>query len=231
MDRRERASTPTDALLAALRGFQTELWTAMPGIVKAYRRTASDGLVVDVQPAIQALIRQVPSGEGKWVNMPLLLDCPVYFPSGGGFTLTFPIAVGDECLVVFASRCIDAWFESGGSANQQAELRMHDLSDGFAFVGFRSKPQTLSPTPSATAVELRSDGGETKISIRQDLSILIEAPNEINLTAPTVKVNGNLEVSGSITTPVEVTADGIALTSHRHTGVDTGSGTSGPPTP
>lgn len=230
MDRRERAASPADALLAALQGFQAELWTALPGVVKAYRRVASDGIVVDVQPAIQASIRQ-PNGELRWINMPLLLDCPVYFPSGGGFTLTFPIAVDDECLVVFSSRCIDAWHESGGHANQQAELRMHDLSDGFAFVGFRSRPRTLSPAAHPTSVELRSDDGETKIAIRQDTKVSVVSPAEIILTAPLVTIAGDLHVTGEITTPNEVTADGIALTSHRHTGVDTGSGTSGPPTP
>ena len=68
---------------------------------------------------------------------------PVVFPGGGGFALTFPVAAGDECLVVFASRCIDAWWQSGG-VGEPMEPRMHDLSDGFALIGVRSQPAHVS---------------------------------------------------------------------------------------
>ena len=45
---------------------------------------------------------------------------------------------GDACLVIFADCDIDAWFESG-EAEMPASNRMHSLSDGFAFVGFRPR--------------------------------------------------------------------------------------------
>lgn len=232
MDRLERAPSPVDVLNEVLEAHQANVWTALPGVVKAYRNNGATGCVVDVQPSIMAKLRQPgPDGAEKWVPLPLITDCPVMFPGGGGFTLTFPIAAGDECLLVFASRCIDAWAQSGGTANQQADMRMHSLSDGFAFVGVRSRPRTLSPAANTTRAELRSDDGQTKIVIRPDDRVDVTAPASIVLTAPQVTIDGNLHVTGEITTPNEVTADGIALTSHRHTGVDTGSGTSGPPTP
>ena len=42
------------------------------------------------------------------------------FPGGGGFALTFPVAAGDECLVVFASRCIDD-YETGVRLAQEKQ--------------------------------------------------------------------------------------------------------------
>ena len=48
----------------------------------------------------------------------------------------FEVNPGDACLVIFADRDIDAWFESG-EAEVPPSGRMHNLSDGFAFVGFR----------------------------------------------------------------------------------------------
>ncbi|MCL9653139.1 hypothetical protein L2088_00345 [Pseudomonas protegens] len=96
-------------------------------------------------------------------SRPLLLDCPVQFPAGGGCTLTFPVAKGDECLVVFSSRCIDAWWQSGG-IQVQAELRMHDMSDGFALLGFRSLPRMI-PGISTSAVQLRSDHSSAFIEV------------------------------------------------------------------
>ena len=41
---------------------------------------------------------------------------------------------------------------------------MHDLSDGFAVVGFRSKPRVLSNV-STTAAQLRTDDGSTFVEI------------------------------------------------------------------
>jgi len=43
---------------------------------------------------------------------------------------------GDACLVIFADRDIDAWLEGG---NEKPSGRMHSLSDGFAFVGFKTR--------------------------------------------------------------------------------------------
>ena len=50
----------------------------------------------------------------------------------------FEVHEGDACLVIFADRDIDAWFESG-EAEVPPSGRMHSLSDGFAFVGFRTR--------------------------------------------------------------------------------------------
>ena len=78
----------------------------------------------------QPLIREWNSAE----KPPVLMDVPVFFP--GGFS--FDVTAGDECLVVFADSCIDGWFQNGGVSTPLV-ARRHDLSDGFAFVGFRSR--------------------------------------------------------------------------------------------
>ncbi|WP_302441547.1 Gp138 family membrane-puncturing spike protein, partial [Bilophila wadsworthia] len=130
MDRRERWAEPVEALRAALDGRQAEMWTALPGIVQSFDPAA---MTVSVQPAVAGRISDE-AGKAASVDLPILPDVPVVFPGGGGFALTFPVAAGDECLVVFASRCIDAWWQSGG-VGEPMEPRMHDLSDGFALVG------------------------------------------------------------------------------------------------
>lgn len=160
MDRRERTDNPVEAIRAALEGMQADMWTALPGVIESYdaeRQTCT------VQPAIRGKV-EAPGGAVNSVVLPLLVDVPVVFPSGGGFTLTFPIAPGDECLVVFASRCIDAWWQSGG-VQEALAARTHDLSDGFAFVGPRSQPRSL-PEVSAEHVQLRTDDGATYLEIQ-----------------------------------------------------------------
>ena len=115
----------------------------MPAVIVDFDPVA---MTCSAQPAIRARVT-APSGGQQHMPLPLLLDCPVYFPSGGNCTLTFPVKPGDECLVVFASRCIDAWWQSGG-VQDQAEMRMHDLSDGFVFVGCaRSRACCRRSTP------------------------------------------------------------------------------------
>src|SRR5690348_3603604 len=110
MDRRERAPDPEQLTRLAFRAMQRRIWTAIPGIVDRFDATR---MVVDVQPAINGRAKS-PKGEFSSLQMPKLLDCPVLWQGGGGVTFTFPIAAGDECLIVVASRCIDDWWTQGG---------------------------------------------------------------------------------------------------------------------
>lgn len=209
---------PIEWVSIALGGLQSKLWTALPGIIQSFDAAA---MTCTVQPAIQALVRDE-AGSLASVNLPLLLDCPVQFPAGGGCTLTFPVKPNDECLVVFASRCIDSWWQSGG-IQAQAELRMHDLSDGFALLGFRSQPRVIGGV-STSAAQLRSDDGATFVSVAPGGAVAITAPAGLT-------INADVVVNGKVTTTGDVKAGTISLQTHKHTGVQTGSGTSGGPTP
>ena len=163
-------TTIRDAVNSALAG----LWTSMPCIVESYDKEA---ITVTVQPAIQAQVSQS-DGTIKLVDLPLLLDVPVMFQRGGGVTMTFPIKPGDECLVVFSSRCIDTWWQQGG-IQPPFENRKHDLSDGFAFFAPQSQPNKISGI-SADSVQLRSDDGQTFISLNPELSkVIISATNTV----------------------------------------------------
>jgi len=202
MDRRERGVDATDAMLAVIRGVKSELWTSLPGIIVSFN---ADAQTVEVQPAIKALIRG-PMGAETWVNLPVLPDVPVVFPSGGGFTLTFPIQPGDECLVVFAARCIDAWWQSGG-AQQQIEQRLLDLSDGFCIPGPHSQPRKLSGV-STSDVQLRSDDGSTFVAIQPGGAVQITAPASVTITAPNIMLQGNVTITGTLTQEGDVAITG-----------------------
>lgn len=204
MHREERIDDPETSLMVALRGHQTNLWTAMPGIIQSFDPVK---MTCVVQPAIQAEIDvsiDLIKLKKVWPNLPnlpLLVDCPVFFPAGGGYTLTFPITAGDECLVVFASRCIDAWWQNGGT-QPQTILRMHDLSDGFVFVGVNSQPRVL-PGISTNSTQLRDNSGDTYVEI-EGTSINVVATTAVTIAAPTVTVNStNATVNASATAKVK----------------------------
>lgn len=207
---------PLEWVNIALGSALSKIWTSLPGIIQSFD---PDAMTVTVQPAIRALVRDE-TGAQVETDLPLLLDCPVQFPAGGGCTLTFPVAQGDECLVVFASRCIDAWWQSGGIQNQ-AELRMHDLSDGFALLGFRSQPRVI-PAISTTAAQLRSDDGSTFVEVAPGGAVTITAPAGLT-------INGDVKVNGKVTATGDVKAGAISLEQHKHPG-DSG-GTTGEPIP
>jgi len=181
-----------------------------------------------VQPTIQGSVAD-PSGNVRLVNLPVLVDVPLVWPKAGGFALTFPVAAGDEVLVVFSCRCIDSWWQSGG-IGAPAEARMHDLSDGFAILAPTSQPKKLSNVSSAN-VQLRNYAGDTLVEITPDGKANITGASEINLTAPVINLTGTMNLNGQMTqTGGSMTIGGVTFGTHKHTGVQTGGGTSGGPT-
>jgi hypothetical protein len=238
MDHRERWGDPEEAQRLAMLGLQAGMWTALPCVVQSFDPQA---MTIVAQPAIGG-VKFGADGVPVATQLPLLQDVPVIFPRGGGCTLTFPVAAGDECLVIFSSRPIDAWWQSGG-VQRPASARMHDLADGFAFVGPMSQSRVLSGV-SATQVQLRTDDGQTHIAIDPGThAVDVVSPASIMLTAPTVVINGLLQVNGAIAQgaptgggstastligPLDVTGDvtaaGKSVSTHHHNEHD------GPPT-
>lgn len=236
MDRREQLDDPVEATRIALDGKQAEIWTALPGIIDSFD---ADAMTVSVQPSIMGSITNE-AGTSRQVALPLLVDVPVCYPQGGGFVLTFPIAKDDECLVVFASRCIDGWWQSGG-VQAPAEHRMHDLSDGFAIVGPRSQARRLSPSVDTSAVQLRSVDGEQHITITPAGDMTCRATSSLTLEAPMINIKGTLAMTavdggattatleGTLSASIDLVANGISGHDHTHRDVEPGNGSSGAP--
>lgn len=222
MKREELGNTYLESLLSAMEGNQAAVWTALPGIIQSFDPTA---LTCRVQPAIQSRFSDN-NGNSYWIDLPVLTHVPVIFPNGGGFSLTFPIRAGDECLVIFASRCIDGWWYSGGYQNKQLDIRMHDLSDGFALVGARSQTNLLTGV-STDSTELRSDAGTTKVAVKEG-HITMTSPVEVVINSPLLKVSG--DILDNYGTNVRTAAGMRAVyNGHHHSGVQTGTGTTSIP--
>lgn len=199
-----------DAQLA--QAIMSAMRVSMPGIIQSFD---PDAVTAVVQPAIKGA-EQDESGAEVSVNLPLLVDVPVVFPRGGGCTLTFPVKEGDECLVIFADRCIDFWWQSGG-IQEPVDERMHDLSDAFCIVGPQSQAKKIGGI-STSAVELRSDNGKTKLSLNPASgSINGTAPGGFNLNGLKILSDGRLQL-----------VDGSIVDKHTHGGVEPGGSSTAP---
>ncbi|MGN1049751.1 MAG: Gp138 family membrane-puncturing spike protein [Selenomonadaceae bacterium] len=172
-----RTMNKMEQKLRNMDAYGIDLRVACPAVVRSvdYKRQT-----LTCQPAIR---ERMNDGKGNlsWIDIPELLDVPFFVYSGGGYCLTLPIQPGDDCLVIFGDSCMDAWWQSGGVQNQ-VERRRHDLSDGFALVGFRSQPAVVSGYSSGTA-QLRNKAGTAYIEI---------SGNDIN-----IKASGNVNINGA----------------------------------
>lgn len=190
---------------------------AIPAIIQSFDATKQ---TVVVQPAIMESVRL--SGGLATLNLGLVADVPIIMPRAGGYSLTLPIQAGDECLLIIADRCIDAWFQSGG---QQApvEVRRHSISDAFAILGPWSNPRDLT-SYSVSAAQLRSDDGNTLIEVGAG-EVTIKA-NNVSVQAQQVTVAGstNVHITGAGNTTIE----GKNFLTHTHSGVTAGGGVTGP---
>lgn len=205
MDRKELLRDPQESLRNAIDGNRVTLHTALPGLIESIDLSNQ---TVSVQPTIQGQkIKVAKDGTITYtpVTLPLLIKVPLFFPRGGDYAITFPVKVGDECLVIFAERCIDSWWESG-KVGPQIEFRMHDLSDGFAIVGFSSVPHVvpdidpdklqIRKLDASTVIELSESG--VQIDTDQDLIANVSGDATINADNIDLTATNNLDLNADI---------------------------------
>ena len=149
--------TLVDLIKTAIFSALTETHTCMPGIIDSFDASTQTATVL---PAIQRLPKKA---EDTPANIPPVVQVPVIFPSAGGYSITFPVAHGDEVLLIFSERALDSWQQAGG-IRPPASLRHHDYTDAVAIIGLHSNPKALS-SYATDGLEIRNDAGTTKIKL------------------------------------------------------------------
>ena len=227
IDPRERFHNHVESLYMAMDGVHSRIWTMLPGIIQSIAWN-NGSPYASVKLGVMG--RFIDSTQKiTFKDLPVLQDCPVIFPRGGGYSLTFPIKEGDECMVLFSARSIDE-FITQGKAAPAYDLRMTDLSDGVVFVGFMSQKKPLKNI-STNSVQLRSDDGKNFINIT-DGTITAQAENEITLQVGECQLqvkSGGVNINKPVTVNGDVVANGISLDNHTHGGVKSGSDSTGAP--
>lgn len=188
----ERLKIPTESIDGSAWQWACMLRSSIPAKVVSFD---ADTQTCVVQVVIQEVVLKPPPATSQVPNpgttqnipttetIPNLEDVPIIMMRVPGWSLTFPIVEGTECLIIFADMCIDGWWQNGG-INPQFDKRRHDLSDGLALFGPWSQPNKL-PSYSTTSVQLRSDDLTTLIDV-SSVAITIKSPNKIVLESPEV---------------------------------------------
>lgn len=126
------------------------------------------GEIVAFYPATRAadvrILFQRVMKDGTVSPYPKLVNCPVFTLQGGGASLQMPITVGDQCIVLFSDRNLDAWIQNGGE-QPPLDGRLHDLSDGIVLVGLNWQGDSAIPIPSATEARLILSDATTKVGL------------------------------------------------------------------
>lgn len=108
----------------------------------------------DAQPLVKEAYTDE-DGDRQVMDLPVCVNCPVQFPSGGGLSITYPLTVGDTGMLVFSDVSLDLWLAKGGTVDPVDDHR-HSLSDAVFIPGVF--PFVSAPAGSATGIQIGTDG-------------------------------------------------------------------------
>ena len=188
--------TMTDAIRLAILYQLTNIHTALPGAIISYDYTKQ-------KASIQPLLNKV-WADGTTTPVPVLENVPVIFPRAGGASLTFPVAEGDTCLLLFMERSIDNWLMTGGQVDPN-DPRKFDLSDAVALMGLSPFSQN-SLSDNNDDLLLTYNGSSFRIKKNGD--VVIETSSKLALGTSVVEllqqISDTLAGIAAITTTVTV---------------------------
>lgn len=163
-----RSPTLAEVLRATVNGALESVHTAIPGRVTRYDASKQQA---DIEPLIQAAYEDE-EGNRQVSKLPVVTNCPVHFPGGGGFTLIYPLSEGDTGLLVFSEASIDKWASGDGNVDPDIDHR-HHLSDGIFIPGVRAFSNPRSDGPTNQMVVGQDGGNQMKIATT---GIVLKAP-------------------------------------------------------
>ena len=151
--------------------------TALPGIITYYDDEARRA---DVNIAIRTVMT-----DGTETERAPVFNVPVLFPSGGGYTMTFPLLAGDAVLLVFNERSLETWKQTYGMATPSLRHVMNE-ADAVAIAGFGP----LSVTPASSGAAMQSVDGSQYISLNQSGVDIVHSGN-VNIEADSIRLQSS----------------------------------------
>jgi len=210
----------------------SRLNTAIPGQILAWDAAKC---LATVQPLVMTTTTTTGVDSTTVTNwpMPPIEGVPACLPHSvaAGLFITVPIQPGDPCLIIFSQRAIAQIVATGrmqppfvgavaagvdtsdaGEDLATANPRQYDYNDAMFIPGLMLMPNAIQNW-AQNAIEIRNRDGSVKVSVGPDKTY----------------ITGDLEVSGTVNAGADVTTNGISLKGHVHSGVQSGSSTTGGP--
>lgn len=142
-----------DVLDGAIRGALVGVHTGFVAEVVSYDRTTQ---TATLQPVVRGR-RRTEEGTVEFYALPQLVNVPVEFHSGGGCSITWDLAKGDQGIVRILERSHDEWRTVGGSSTSPQHARRFDLSDATFCPGGRSPSSPLAEVAAGALVIAGAD--------------------------------------------------------------------------
>lgn len=207
----QRAPTQNEVIRAAIAQAMLEVHTSMPGYVVSLDSTKR---LATVQPSPMRKFRgQEPTA------LPPIPNCPIMFPHGDGFGVTWELVANDPVMLCIAERSIDLWIDSGGLYDPK-DNRRHALIDAWAI-----------PVGGPTSLTLPIEAGKIVFGMVDGSATLkiTKATSEIEIEGSKVKIGASAAeplVKGN-TLQTKINAMVTVFNAHVHPGVTAGPGSTG----
>lgn len=232
-DNNQRRAPVQTVIDAAVSGALMDTFTSIPGYVVAFDAATQ-------RAQVQIGIMRV-NKDGSTFDIPPIVDVPVSFP-GDDYVLEYEIKPGCEGDIHFSQRCIDAWKQTGGIADNPV-ARFHNKQDAKFIPGIRSLTNAIANFAN-NGVRIRNAAGDRYVWIKNDDTLQIKNAGAVTTYGADGSVmtnntsghnnllaNGNVDINGVIITPTGrmsippgggiTDANGVPMETHRHNETDT----------
>lgn len=206
-----QGSDLTGATDLALRKFLLDIDDMLPARIVSY----------DPPPVNRAQIEilyKVTMTDGSLNAMMAPAEVPVQFPGGGGYVLTFPLKPGSLGWIKAVDRDMSLFLQSY-EAEPGNTARLHCFEDGV----FIPDVMTAFEMADDDGVSIQTTDGGNAMTVNGASAVMKVGSATLTLTA--VKLVSSVPIEAP-----EVTAASVKLSTHKHSGVQTGSGNTGGPT-
>ena len=149
MNRDTDYANMAQAIRFAIRQSLKDLYTCMPGIVESYDAETRRAVV-------KGALKVVTTKEEE-IEREAIHNVPVVFPSGGGFTMTFPLEPGDSVLLCYSQRGLTNWKKTLGVAAPDT-IGFFSEKDAFAMPGFGTDEPEHHIAIEADGIHIRTTG-------------------------------------------------------------------------
>lgn len=183
--------------------------TVIPGIIESYNESSRKA---KVKPLVK-----LKTSLNDSLAIPPIDNVPVQFPSALGFSLTYPLVPGDNCIILFAENGIGNYLNGQGKNEVEPDdLNRFALTDAICIPGispFNAIPKSKATITVGTDGVININGGSEGVARKED-AVKSTATEDVAFWAWAVKYNAfNVGWSVALTTLIASggTAPGVVV--------------------